>query len=244
MKLKLLAGAIAVSVLMAGCSQDTEKAETGPAELETQEQKLSYIFGQNIGGQFKSEEMEVDMAAFSAGMEDALTEAEPRLSEDEARATLEAFQQQSMAEQEEAQAELAASNKEAGEKFLAEKAGEEDVVVLDSGLQYQVLEEGSGASPGPEDEVEVHYHGTLIDGTEFDSSVSRGEPARFQVDQVIPGWTEALQLMEEGAKWKLFIPPSLAYGPRGAGQYIGPNETLVFEVELLGVNPEDGDGED
>jgi FKBP-type peptidyl-prolyl cis-trans isomerase FklB len=129
----------------------------------------------------------------------------------------------------------AVDNKKKGEEFLAANAKKEGVKTLPSGLQYLVLKEGTGKKPGPTDEVEVHYHGTLIDGSVFDSSVDRGEPASFPVNRVIPGWTEALQLMKEGAKWRVFIPSKLAYQQRGSPPKIGPNETLIFEIELLHV---------
>jgi len=140
-----------------------------------------------------------------------------------------------MAEAEAMAKEMGEKNLKEGEAFLQENAKREGVVALPSGLQYEVIEEGTGKSPKPGDEVTVHYRGTLVDGTVFDSSYERGEPVTFPVEGVIPGWTEALQLMKEGAKWKLFIPPSLAYGERGAGQVIGPNATLLFEVELISV---------
>ncbi len=127
-------------------------------------------------------------------------------------------------------------NKKEGEAFLAENKSKESVVTLPSGLQYKILKEGSGAVPSAKDKVTTHYHGTLIDGTVFDSSYERGQPATFPVNGVIAGWTEALQLMQEGAKWKLFLPSNLAYGSQGAGQDIGPNTTLIFDVELIAVN--------
>lgn len=233
MKVKKLAAVVALAVLVTGCEKVSEGKIDGAVDISTKEQKLSYIFGQNIGGQFKTEGMTVDVAAFSAGVQDALNDAEPKLAQDDVIAVLESFQQEQLAQREAESTALAEKNKEEGDTFLAENAKKEGVIVLESGLQYQVVEEGEGASPGPEDMVEVHYTGTLLDGTEFDSSHRRGVPATFGVNQVIPGWTEALQLMKEGAKWQLFIPPSLAYGPGGTGGPIGPNQTLIFEVELL-----------
>jgi len=131
----------------------------------------------------------------------------------------------------------ASENKALGEAFLAENAKQEGVVVTESGLQYKVIEPGQGDSPGPADVATVHYRGTLIDGTQFDSSYDRGQPATFPVGGVIAGWSEALQMMKPGAKWQLFIPAELAYGERGAGQVIGPNSTLIFDVELISVEP-------
>jgi FKBP-type peptidyl-prolyl cis-trans isomerase FklB len=147
----------------------------------------------------------------------------------------EAFQKEVVAKQEVKAKESADKNLKAGEAFLAENAKKEGVVTLPSGLQYKVIEAGSGKTPKASDTVTVNYRGTLIDGKEFDSSYKRGEPATFPVSGVIAGWTEALQLMKEGAKWQLVIPPGLAYGEKGAGPVIGPNSTLVFEVELIKV---------
>ena len=149
--------------------------------------------------------------------------------------TMQAFQQQQMAKMQEEQAAAGAKNAEAGEAFLAENGKQEGVVTTDSGLQYKVVTKGDGAKPKADDLVSVHYKGTLLDGKEFDSSYKRGEPAEFGVNQVIPGWTEALQLMPVGSKWELVIPADLAYGPGGAGGDIGPNSTLQFEVELLEI---------
>ncbi|MEK9543204.1 MAG: FKBP-type peptidyl-prolyl cis-trans isomerase, partial [Luminiphilus sp.] len=179
--------------------------------------------------------MTMDVDAYALGMKDAFEGAEPRLTEEEITAEMMAFQERMQAEREAEQELLSAGNAEAGAAFLAENAQREGVVVTDSGLQYEVIEAGTGASPGTDDQVEVHYRGTLIDGTVFDSSYDRGETVTFGVTQVIAGWTEALQLMQEGAKYKLYIPSDLAYGAGGAGQLIGPNSTLVFEVELIDV---------
>ena len=239
MKLTSLAAVVTLAVFVAGCEKPAEpKKEEPTVEITTKEQKLSYIFGQNIGGQFKSEGMDVDVAAFSAGVEDALNEAEPKLKQDDVVAVLESFQQEQIAEREAETTAMADKNKAEGDAYRAENGAKEGVVTLDSGLQYKIIEEGKGASPAAEDTVEVHYTGTLLDGTEFDSSHRRGVPATFGVNQVIPGWTEALQLMKEGAKWQLVIPPELAYGPGGTGGPIGPNQTLIFEVELLKASVE------
>jgi FKBP-type peptidyl-prolyl cis-trans isomerase len=177
----------------------------------------------------------MDVDAFTAGLRDALTGAQPRLTQEEIGAEMQAYQEQAMAEQQAAQAALAEANAAAAAAFLEENATREGVVVTDSGLQYEVIEAGEGPVPGPDDTVEVHYSGTLIDGTEFDSSYARGETVTFGVGQVIPGWTEALQLMPVGSKWKLVIPPELGYGAGGAGQAIGPNAALVFDVELISI---------
>lgn len=240
MKITSLAAVVTLAVFVAGCEKPPEgKKEAAAVEITTKEQKLSYIFGQNIGGQFKAEGMDVDVAAFSAGVEDALSEAEPKLKQDDVVAVLESFQQEQIAQREAETTAMAEKNKTEGDVYRAENAAKEGVVTLESGLQYKILEEGEGSSPSAEDTVEVHYTGTLLDGTEFDSSHRRGVPATFGVNQVIPGWTEALQLMKEGAKWQLVIPPDLAYGPGGTGGPIGPNQTLIFEVELLKASVEE-----
>ncbi|HLS97515.1 MAG: FKBP-type peptidyl-prolyl cis-trans isomerase [Porticoccaceae bacterium] len=239
MKMNRLAALVALAVLVAGCEKAPEEKKDDTVEITTKEQKLSYIFGQNIGGQFKAEGMDVDVTAFSAGVQDALSDAEPKLAQDDVIAVLESFQQEQIAAREAENSALADKNQAEGDAFLAENGKKEGVVTLESGLQYKILEEGDGPSPAAEDTVEVHYTGTLIDGTEFDSSHRRGVPATFGVNQVIPGWTEALQLMKEGAKWQLVIPPALAYGPGGTGGPIGPNQTLIFEVELLKAKVEE-----
>jgi FKBP-type peptidyl-prolyl cis-trans isomerase len=183
--------------------------------------------------------MVMDVDAYALGMRDAFEGAEARLTEEEINAEMMAFQEKVEAEREAAQAQVAEGNAEAGAAFLAENAQREGIVVTDSGLQYEVVTAGDGASPGPDDQVEVHYRGTLIDGTVFDSSYDRGQTVTFGVTQVIPGWTEALQLMKEGDKYNLYIPSDLAYGAGGAGQVIGPNSTLIFEVELIKILAED-----
>lgn len=239
MKFKALASVISVAVLLTACNQsgeNTPEAENQVGTLDTQSQKLSYIFGHNIGSQFKAEAMNIDLAIFKNGLEDGLNGVEPKLTEEEIIATLQSYQEEKMTEQQQAYEGLVSTNKAEGEAFLAEKAAEEGVITLDSGLQYKVITEGAGEKPTAESTVEVHYKGTLVDGTEFDSSYKRGVPATFGVTQVIPGWTEALMMMPEGAKWEIYLPPELAYGPNGAGAMIGPEQTLIFEVELLKAN--------
>jgi len=237
----LVLGAVAGAAVTMFANQD-RAAESGDGELmlESLTQKSSYVIGTDIGGRFSAEGMEIDVEALSAGIGDAFAGNEPRLDEEEAKEALGAFieqQQEKMAErQQEAQAEqsrLAEQNRTEGQAFLAANQAKEGVVTTDSGLQYKVIESGDGASPTAEDVVRVHYRGTLLNGTEFDSSYARGEPAEFPVNGVIAGWTEALQLMSEGAKWELYIPAELAYGERGAGADIGPNSVLIFEVELI-----------
>jgi FKBP-type peptidyl-prolyl cis-trans isomerase FklB len=204
-------------------------------ELKTDKEKISYSIGMDIGGNLKRGSVEVDPDLLARGLKDSYGGGKTILTEDQARQTLEDFQKTLMAKQAETMKILSEKNKADGEKFLAENAKKEGVKVLPSGLQYKEITPGTGKSPKADDTVTTHYKGTLIDGTEFDSSYKRGQPATFPVSGVIPGWTEALQLMKEGAKWQLFVPPDLAYGERGAGQVIGPNATLIFEVELLTV---------
>lgn len=184
--------------------------------------KASYAIGLDIGSSFHKNGIEVDAAALAAGIADAIAE-KPGMTEDEMRQTLMAFQKEIM--------DKAAAKQTT---YLTENAKKEGVKTTASGLQYKVLKSGAGRTPKASDTVRVHYKGTLIDGTVFDSSIERGQPAEFEVGGVIPGWTEALQLMKEGDKWQLVIPAKLAYGPRGQGP-IGPNATLVFEVELLSI---------
>jgi FKBP-type peptidyl-prolyl cis-trans isomerase FklB len=179
------------------------------------------------------QEVEIDTAALLAGVKDALEGKTPRLTDEQMQAEIKTFREERVAKQEAKQKAQAEKNKTDGEAFLAKNAKEEGVVVRESGLQYKVLQEGTGPMPKVDSVVTVHYRGTLIDGTEFDSSYKRNEPLVLPVGGVIPGWTEALQLMKEGSKWQLYIPAALAYGERGAPPVIGPNAVLVFEVELI-----------
>ena len=241
MKKYALPLALVSAISLQACNQQSSApAETGSAApatvaLETTEQRLSYGIAYNLGTRMKADGVPMDADAFSAGLRDSLEGSEPRMSEDEIAAEMQAYQEKMAAEQQAAQAELAVANAVAAEAFLAQNATVEGVVVTESGLQYQVLEAAEGPVPGAEDTVEVHYRGTLVDGTEFDSSYARGQTVTFGVGQVIPGWTEALQLMPVGSKWKLAIPPELGYGAGGAGQMIGPNSALIFEVELVSI---------
>jgi FKBP-type peptidyl-prolyl cis-trans isomerase FklB len=208
----------------------------GP-DLKTEKDKVSYSIGLDIGTTFKKQNMDINADMLMAGVRDALSGNKPAMTEEQMKETLTAFSK-SMMEKQAAQAkEAAGKNTEIGEKFLAENKTKEGVKTTASGLQYKVITEGKGESPKATDTVVTHYKGTLINGTEFDSSYKRGEPASFPVNRVIKGWTEALQMMKPGAKYQLFVPASLAYGERGAGGDIGPNETLIFEVELLEVKP-------
>lgn len=224
--------------------------KVGNLTLTTQDQKVSYILGLNIGSQFKANDINVDEASFMAGVTSALADQQPEMSQEDIQATMTSFQEAMVKKHEEAEkkrAEEAAAvgkkNQEEGAKFLADNGKRDGVTTTSSGLQYEVVEEGKGAKPRAEDTVTVHYKGTLIDGTEFDSSYKRNEPASFAVGAVIPGWVEALQLMNEGSKYKLYIPSDLAYGPGGTGGEIGPNATLVFEVELIKIEKTDPQAE-
>ncbi len=205
--------------------------------LVDEQDRISYSVGYQVGGDFKRQGLELDAEALVRGIQDAMSGAEPAMPEAEMRKTLIELKQRVMAAQQQAQREQAAKNEEAGKAFLEENGKKEGVKTLPSGLQYLILAEGEGEAPEAADTVTVHYRGTLIDGTEFDSSYSRNQPATFALNRVIKGWTEGLQLMKPGAKYKLFIPPGLAYGERGTGAKIGPQSTLVFEVELLSVQP-------
>jgi FKBP-type peptidyl-prolyl cis-trans isomerase FklB len=211
-------------------------AENRPALKDTKD-KVSYSIGLDIGSTFKKQKMEINTDVLAAGVKDGLSGANPLLTPDEIRTVMTEFSKDMRERAATANKEAADKNTKEGEKFLAENKTKPGVKTTASGLQYVVEKEGNGAAPKETDTVVVNYRGTLIDGTEFDSSYKRGEPTTFPVNRVIKGWTEALQLMKPGAKYKLFIPSSLAYGPGGAGGDIGPNATLVFEVELLSVKP-------
>jgi FKBP-type peptidyl-prolyl cis-trans isomerase FklB len=213
----------------------TALAAADKPDLTDSKKRVSYAIGLDIGSSFKQGQIEVDPALLAAGIADALA-GNPALSEAEMRQTLQAFQQEMQAKAMARQQEEGSNNLKTGETFLAANGKKEGVKTTASGLQYKSLKAGAGKSPKATDTVKVHYTGTLIDGTVFDSSVKRGEPVEFSVDGVIPGWTEALQLMKVGDKWQLFIPSKLAYGERGTpGGPIGPNSTLIFEVELLAI---------
>ena len=223
----VLAGALSA------CQEQAKEPE--PMTLDTPEKRLSYGIALRMGERMAADGMTMDVDAYALGMRDAFDGTEPRLSEEEITAEMMAFQEKMQAERDGEQAAMSEGNSEAGAAFLAENAQREGVMVTESGLQYEVVEAGAGASPSVDDQVEVHYRGTLIDGTVFDSSYDRGQTVTFGVTQVISGWTEALQLMKEGATYKLYIPSELAYGAGGAGQIIGPNATLIFEVELVAI---------
>ena len=223
---------LAIATLFAAAIHAQEKVE-----LKEPKQKISYAIGMDIGSNLKRQEIDVDAKTLAAGIADALS-GKLQLTEAEAKQVINEFRTQMMAKMESKQKEAGGKNLKAGEDFLAANAKKDGVKTTASGLQYKVLKpgDGKGKTPKSTDTVKVHYHGTLIDGTVFDSSVQRGQPATFGVNEVIAGWTEVLQLMKEGDKWQVYIPSKLAYGERGApGGQIGPNSALIFDVELLSI---------
>ncbi|OZG74646.1 peptidylprolyl isomerase [Hahella sp. CCB-MM4] len=209
-------------------------AEDNKTGLETEQQKIGYSFGQMFGRRLGDSMPELDINSFVMGIQDAYSGNPSKLTDEEIAALMQAYQTQQQAKQRQQMEELANTNLEKGTAFLTENAKKDGVVTTESGLQYKVLTKGDGKNPALTDTVEVHYTGTLINGDVFDSSVQRGKSVTFPVNGVIPGWIEALQLMKPGSKWQLFIPADLAYGPSGNGR-IGPNETLLFEVELIAI---------
>lgn len=209
-------------------------AQAAPGDKpQSLEDKASYIIGYNLGSNLKRQEIPVTGDLIVKGLRDGLGGAAGLLTEEEIQAVMTEFQQKMMAQQQAKMSAAGEKNKKEADAFLAANKGKQGVITTASGLQYQVLQEGTGPNPKPTDQVTVHYKGTLLDGKTFDSSYDRNEPATFTVGQVIPGWVEALQLMKVGSKAKLFIPPALAYGESGAGQDIPPNALLIFEVELI-----------
>jgi FKBP-type peptidyl-prolyl cis-trans isomerase FklB len=228
-----------LALALSGALATTAAVQAQP--LETEQQKLSYSLGLILGERIQADVETLDVEAFSQGVEAVFSGQEPALDQQQVAEVMQAFQQRKMEEQRQAMAKLAEENGAKGAAYMAKNGAREGVVTTDSGLQYEVLTAGQGKSPKATDTVKVHYRGQLIDGTEFDSSYARNEPVSFPLDGVIPGWTEGLQLMQEGGKSRLVIPADLAYGPGGMGNAIGPNETLVFEVELLEVNPADSE---
>jgi FKBP-type peptidyl-prolyl cis-trans isomerase FkpA len=204
------------------------------AELETEAQKLGYIIGMDIGNSLKQQGTELDLQSLFEAIEATYTGEPLAMTPEEAASVREEFIAKRRAETEAERQSQASANATAGDKFLLENRNKEGVQVTDSGLQYKVVEMGEGPKPSATDKVTVHYRGTLLNGEEFDSSYSRNQPMTFQLDQVIPGWTEGLQMMPVGSKFMFYVPPNLAYGPSGGGP-IGPNATLIFEVELLEI---------
>jgi FKBP-type peptidyl-prolyl cis-trans isomerase FklB len=230
---------VAMSVLALGLLAAQVSAAEVAAEktsvLQTEKDKVSYGIGVEVARGFQQQGIEVNIDVLVKGLRDALSGAKLLMTEDDLRATLSAFQVELAQRKAQAAKTAAEDNKKAGEAFLAQNRTKEGVVTLPSGLQYKILKAGDGTKPTDADTVECQYRGTLINGAEFDSSYRRGQPATFKVSGVIAGWQEALKLMPVGSKWQLFVPAQLAYGEQGAGDVIGPNATLIFEVELLAI---------
>lgn len=222
---------ISIATVLLALPLAAQEKSASPAQLKDLKDKVSYSIGLNIGFNFKRQNVDLNTDALLSGVKDALSGKQPLLSESQVRETMTTFSKQ-MADK---QKQVGEKNKAEGEKFLADNKTKPGVKTTASGLQYKVLTEGNGPSPKATDTVTVNYRGTLIDGTEFDSSYKRGEPATFPVGGVIKGWTEALQMMKKGSKYQLFIPADLAYGERAMPPDIGANSTLIFEVELLDI---------
>ena len=244
MKFKFLVLASTIAVTLTACDKQQEEANTtqdnAQAEVvfDTQIKKFSYVIGVDMGGQLRTSDIQIDRDAFALGLSDSLDSHPPRIGKEELEGVVQSFhdeQQAKVQKHEEAMRTVSETNIKAGSEFLAENLTKEGVNTTESGLQYKVLTAGNGATPTADNRVEVNYSGTLIDGTEFDASTNHGGSVELNLSEVIPGWTEALQLMKEGAKWELYLPPELAYGPQGTGGIIGPSATLIFQVELLKV---------
>jgi FKBP-type peptidyl-prolyl cis-trans isomerase FklB len=241
---------VAVSGLVLAQDKPPAAAPAQPAAQQAQrpkpaalEDRASYIIGLNLGQSLKSQSVPVTPDLIIQGLRDGLGGAEPLLTPEEIQSSMQEFQQQLMAKQEEKRKVEGEKNQKESQVFLDQNKGRAGVKTTASGLQYEVLKEGSGESPKPTDQVTVNYRGTLPSGKVFDSSYDRGQPVTFPVNGVIPGWVEALQLMKPGSKYKIYLPPALAYGERGAGNDIGPNQALVFEVELISVSKAPAEGE-
>lgn len=226
MKSKLL------TLCLTGVAASLWAADVAPSKVD--KQKISYSFGMQYGTFLKRNGIEIDLAEWTKAVNDTLA-GKPSMTDQEAQEVMNAFRTEMMAKQQAKQKEEGEKNEKAGAAFLEENAKKDGIKTTASGLQYKIIKEGTGAKPSPTDTVTTHYKGTLIDGTEFDSSYGRGEPASFPVNGVIAGWTEALQLMPVGSKWQLFIPAKLAYKERGSPPKIGPNSTLIFDIELLDI---------
>lgn len=233
MKIKMVAAA-AMSVMLS-----TAMAASDAEQLNTEKGKLSYTIGADLGKNFKKQGIDIDPALMSKGLQDGFSGGNLLLNEAQMKEVLNGFQKNLIAKRQAEFSKKAEDNKAKGEAFLNENKTKEGVVTLPSGLQYKPISQGNGAKPGKEDTVTVEYTGRLINGDVFDSTEKSGKPATFKVSQVIPGWTEALQLMPAGSTWEVYIPSSLAYGPRSVGGPIGPNETLIFKIHLISVKKSD-----
>ncbi len=234
MKKLMLSGVLAL--LLAACSQgDAPATKAKQVELDSEKARFSYAMGMDVGTSFSQMGADIDADAFVEAFRTAVAKGEMRMQAEEAARVKQAFFQKRRQEQQARMEATGAANKTAGEAFLAANKQKKGIITTPSGLQYEVLTPAEGDKPTATDTVKVHYRGTLIDGTEFDSSYKRGEPATFPLNRVIRGWTEGVQLMSVGSKYRFFVPPELGYGARGAGPKIGPNATLIFEVELLDI---------
>ena len=229
MKIKLVAAAVM------GIALNTAIAAPAAMALNTEEEKLSYSIGADLGKNFKQQGIKINPSAMAKGMQDGLN-GTLQMTDEQMKEVLTNFQKSLMAKRTQDHQKKAMQNKSKGEEFLKENKSKEGVVSLPSGLQYKVVEKGAGAKPSKDDTVTVEYTGTLIDGKVFDTTQKTGKPATFKVSQVIPGWTEALQLMPAGSTWEIFVPANLAYGERSVGGPIGPNETLIFKIHLISVD--------
>jgi len=236
MRSSIMTAAVLAVFALPACAADSD-ANT---QITTQEDKLSYTIGVDLGTNFEEQQIEIDPNVLLQGITDGLSGGDLLMSDEEMNVTLEQFQQDLMAKRADQYSQLAEQNKDAGEKFLVSKQQEEGIEALPSGVLYKVITDGTGDKPGADDSVTVEYEGKLIDGTIFDSSES--EPITFSLSQVIPGWQEALMMMTEGSTWEVFIPADLAYGPQGFG-VIGPEEVLTFEIRLISINDDDESGD-
>jgi FKBP-type peptidyl-prolyl cis-trans isomerase FklB len=228
----ILSGLLLLTFAATACAQEAPAPLAKPESLHD---KASYAIGKNLGENLRTQDVPVNLDYLIRGLRDGVGNAAALLTDDEMKATMQDFQKEMMAKQKEKQEAAATKNKQEAADFLAKNKDKPGVVTTASGLQYEVITEGSGPKPKADDRVTVNYKGTLLDGTQFDSSYDRGQPATFPVSGVIPGWVEAMQLMPVGSKFKIYIPPELAYGERGAGNAIGPDSLLIFEVELLSI---------
>lgn len=241
-KIGFFSAALAAMIVTAGCKQGAKSdaaASDAEVALDTTEKKVTYIVGYNMAQQAKTNGVAFDVNVMSQAIRDVQSDADPRIAQEEQQTIMMAFQEEQQKKREAENAKVAGESMAKAKAFLEENAKKDGIVTTESGLQYEIISEGpaDGASPKAEDTVKVHYHGTLTDGDVFDSSVDRGEPVSFPVNGVIQGWVEGLQLMSVGDKYKFYIPPELGYGERGTPGKIGPNAALVFDVELLEINP-------
>nr|P31106.1 RecName: Full=Outer membrane protein MIP; AltName: Full=Macrophage infectivity potentiator; AltName: Full=Peptidyl-prolyl cis-trans isomerase; Short=PPIase; AltName: Full=Rotamase; Flags: Precursor [Legionella micdadei] len=242
MKMRLVAAAamgLAMSTTIAATATTDATTSAPGTSLTTDTEKLSYSIGADLGKNFKKQGIEISPAAMAKGLQDGMSGGQLLLTDDQMKDVLNKFQKDLMMKRSAEFNKKAEENKSKGEAFLNENKSKEGVVSLPSGLQYNILERGDGAKPTKDDVVTVEYTGKLIDGQVFDSTEKTGKPATFKVSQVIPGWTEALQLMPAGSTWEVYIPSNLAYGPRSVGGPIGPNETLIFKIHLISVKKSD-----